>query len=79
MSELIDGTIDGWPVSIMIEHDSGGKIYEGHCCAYTNKNDEPASDQIKDKCEAITEATHGMSRRSVILARAKKLGFVEDK
>lgn len=79
MDDLIDGTLNGWPVSLMyLEHWQGSGIYGGHCCAYTQEDDTSAPDDIVIKCHNITDATYGMTKRKSILAKAKSMGFVPD-
>ena len=74
MQDLIDGTINGWPVSIMVERDLGDCAYGIHCCPYTNENDESAPDEIWDACDKIT----GDGRPKRLVQRALTLGFVPD-
>lgn len=78
MSDLIDGTLDGWPVSLMIERGwSGAPACGAHCCAYSGENDEPAPDAVVSKCYAITDACQdGPPSKS--LRTAKRMGFVPD-
>lgn len=78
MSDLLDGTLDGWPVSLSIERDTGGKIYGGHCAAYTGDDDEPSPIEIQMSCSAITDTTHGVMTRRAILVKAKAMGFKPD-
>lgn len=81
MDDLIDGTIEGWPVSLMyMEAWQGSGIYGGHCAPYTDAEDNSAPEHlnIQERCHAITDATDGMSRRRSILAKAKTMGFVPD-
>lgn len=77
MGDLIDGKIDGWPVSLLIERDAGGRAYGAHCAAYTGENDESAPDSVQDKCSDITDACEG-SAPAAALRKAKRLGFVPD-
>lgn len=74
MSDIVDGTINGWPVSIMIERDAGGRAFGIQCAPYTDQNDNPASAAIEMLCDEISG--EGQPRR--LIERAKKLGFVPD-
>lgn len=79
MDDLIDGTLDGWPVSLMyLEHFQGSGIYGGHCCTYTDNEDNSAPMEIQVKCHNITDSTDGMTKRKIILAKAKSMGFIPD-
>ncbi len=69
---LIDGTISGWPASILLERGANA-----HCAPYTGENDEPSPDEVMIKCHAITDACEGMPP-SRALAKARTLGFVEE-
>ncbi|MGH2506573.1 MAG: hypothetical protein ACRDHZ_04020 [Ktedonobacteraceae bacterium] len=53
MDDLIDGTIKGWPVLILIDHDPGSRVYGLHCHPYTNGNDASAPKQTWDICYEI--------------------------
>lgn len=76
---LVDGTLDGWPVSLeFLEHFEGSGIYGGHCAPYTQEDDTASPDAVMEKCHQITDATDGMTKRRSILAKAKAMGFVED-
>jgi len=71
MAALYEGTIDGWPVSILADKD----LF--HCAPYLGPNDEPVPDGIMDRCWKITDACEDMSTSKAI-RKAKQLGFVED-
>lgn len=75
--ELTDGTLNGWPVSLMIEYDAGGVAYGAHCAAYTNEDDESSPLEIQTKCSDITDACYGL-KPAVALRKAKSMGFVPD-
>lgn len=75
MADLIDGTIQGWPVSIMVERDLGGLAFGIQCVPYTDENDNPAPQEVEMMCDEIS--SDGTPSR--LIARAKKLGFVPDK
>lgn len=82
MDDLIDGTIDGWDVSLLIERDLGNVAFGAHCCPYTmpdarTGDDVSAPDTIWDKCDAITSACAGL-KPTASLRKAKSLGFVPD-
>lgn len=72
--DLIDGTLSGWPVSILVERDLGGKAFGIHCCPYTNEKDENAPDEIWDACDTIT----GDGSPVKLVRKALALGFVPD-
>lgn len=74
MSDLINGTFNGWPVSLMIERDAGGKAYGAHCAPYTGPDDETAPDDIAAACAAISDACDGKPPGAALRA-ARKLGF----
>jgi hypothetical protein len=77
MKDLIDGTITGWPVSLMIERDVGGKSYGAHCAVYTNENDDSAPVAVEMQCNNITDACDGL-KPSAALRKAKSMGFIPD-
>lgn len=80
MSDLIDGTIDGHPVSLMIEFDAGGKAFGANCAAYASPeldDDIDAEFRLKSKCEDITDACYGL-KPAAALRKAKSMGFVPD-
>ena len=80
MDDLIDGTLDGFPVSLLIQRDLGGKSYGAHCCAYASYDldeDVSADMKLQDKCSDITDACYGLTPAKA-LAKAKKMGFVPD-
>jgi hypothetical protein len=83
MDDLIDGTINGWPVSLLIERDLGDVAYGANCSPYTKEceytgEDLGAPDDIWDACYAITDACGGLKPKAA-LCKAAKLGFVPDR
>jgi len=83
MSDLVDGTIDGWPVSIeILRHYIGAPAYGAHCAPYTRENtetgeDDSAPEEVWTKCYAITDACDGL-KPAAALRKAKRMGFVPD-
>ncbi len=79
MDDLIDGTLQGWPVSIeMLRHHIGAPYYGAHCAAYSGEDDAPAPDEIVVKCHEVTDACDGL-KPTAALRKAKSMGFVPDK
>jgi hypothetical protein len=80
MDDLIDGTIDSFPVSLLIQRDNGGKAYGAHCCAYASPeldDDIEAETALRGKCDDITDACDGL-KPTAALRKAKAMGFVPD-
>jgi hypothetical protein len=80
MDDLIDGTLDGWPVSLLIERDAGGKAYGAHCCAYASSELDDAIETdtaLREKCDDITDACEGLTPAKAV-RKAKAMGFVPD-
>ena len=71
MTDLIEGRLKGWPVSLMVERDYS------QCAPYTGSNDEEASDDIMELCHSITDACDGLTPAKA-LKKAKAMGFVAD-
>jgi hypothetical protein len=76
VSDLIDGKLNGWPVSLMIQRDAGGKVFGLHCAAYTKDDKEPPT-EISDLAYDITDACDGLTPAKAI-KKAVSLGFVPD-
>lgn len=77
MEDLIDGTLDGWPVSLMIERDLGNRAYGAQCAPYTDNDDNSASEDIMTKCQMITDACYDLTPAKAV-KKAKSMGFVPD-
>lgn len=78
MNDLIDGTIQGWPASLMLERAWIGAPYTGaHCCMYTDEDDNSAPFELHQLCYSITDACDGLSPKRA-LAKAMSMGFVPD-
>jgi hypothetical protein len=80
MDDLIEGTLDGHPVSLLIQRDAGGKSFGAHCCAYASPeldDDIDADIALKGKCDDITDACDGL-RPAAALRKAKTMGFVPE-
>ena len=79
MDDLVDGTLNGFSVSILIERDAGGKSYGAHCCPYGSPElDEATHEQamaLHAKCDEITDACDGL-RPAAAVKKAILLGFV---
>lgn len=75
--ELTEGTLEGWPVSLVIQYDIGGKAYGAQCAAYSGEDDETSPLEIQTKCSNITEACYGL-KPAAALRKAKAMGFVPD-
>jgi hypothetical protein len=77
--ELVDGTLDGWPVSF-IATDYGVQGWELHLSAYSGENDEPAPDEVVDKsadaCAAVS--TIRKARKANVRGIIEAVGFVKD-
>lgn len=77
MDDLIDGTISGWPVSLLIERDAGSSAFGAHCAAYSDEDENSAPDDIQGKCSDISDACNGL-KPAAALRKAKSMGFVPD-
>jgi hypothetical protein len=77
MNDQVEGTLDGWPVSLQIQRDIGGSAYGAHCAAYAGENDEESPISIQSKCYDITDACDGL-KPSAALRKAKSMGFIPD-
>ena len=55
MDDLIDGTIDGWPVSVQLIRNPGEPFVTLHAAPYTGQDDEPVPQEIMRKCMDMPE------------------------
>jgi hypothetical protein len=79
MEDLTDGSIKGWPVSLMIEREGGGgRAFAANCVPYSkDDSDEEPPHEVWLVCDEITMACEDMTPAKA-LRKAKSLGFVPD-
>lgn len=76
-SDLIDGTLNDWPVSLLVQYTRGGKAAGAHCAPYAGAGDEESPLSIVDLCHDITDACEGLGFEAA-LCKAREFGFTPD-
>lgn len=74
--ELVDGTVQGWPVSFIAEH-FPGQGWDLHVAPYSGENDESCSDEVLMACHAASDAPLYKSKADV-RAALECIGFQAD-
>lgn len=78
MDELIDGTIQGWPVSAQIMTNPGQPGWVGlHVAAYTDEDDNSAPREVQQIIAGIAE-DHPNRRSAMTALRAAGFISTED-